>query len=1142
MGNTKIPTLTLILIVGSLVATPAAIRQAHAAGPPTVFVSPGSRPLAPLNTLVTFNVSVSNIPADTPLAGWDIVVAVGSYDQSVLKPVSIDLIETFGGTASEFSHCIAGVGIGCSGADGSFTAHSAASTLSNSYPSGNITLFSVTFNATGASGYTSISLEQDIGQSLVSDPTGAAINVDVSGAVYGNAASAPVAVFSWSPFSPYIGEPVAFNATMSYDPSGGTVTTYFWPGRTTTLPVTTLVFFSPGNQSVTLTVKDDKGLLSLPTTHFINVRVHCPPGQSTVHVPSDCLTISSAIDSVTPGGTILVAAGNYSENIAIRKPLILQGAGRDSTFLTGTAQYPDYPPGIGSYAQNVTVSGFTISDSATGALVISSSGNTIANNTILGTVRITASTLSPANLADNVLVNNTLNDVEIQGNPPTILSNNIITVDLSIDSSPGCILRGNTIANFRVSGSTIEDYVQDIDLSNRINGKPVYYVVGVSNPIIPVDAGYLGFVNSSNITIGPDLPTLAGITLAGTQNVQISGVRVAGPSPGPGVFPPYTLGLDIAFSSNIVIQNSTFEGPYPISPFFCCHPPLDNRIDSSNNVVVQNSIFLQSRLDVQDSTSMVAAHNTVLIGRIVLSASNGAQIVNNNFTSTPQATDFGVSFAGILLLGSNSSMLAQNSISDYGVGIWLLGSHSNLLEANVIHGGRCLFCYLSTATGGILVQNSPQNILRNNQIIGAYWSLQVSSRYFDCIYNPAEPCQKLVDYAQDIDPSNTIDGRPIYYLVGTHDKTIPTTAGYVAIVNSTRVMVNSINLSYSGDGIQIIASSDVFVEDSTVNATSPVGLTGLDSENLTISGNRLIPLFGIGISLAHCSNVIVEGNIIQFPNLKGFLSDGVQLVNTSNSTIEGNYVSNYSYAGISMRDSTDDTISRNTVFSFITLFGSGTPYGILIEQTGPDPTHNLVIGNTIADNVVGLWASPGNTIYHNNFLNNFQETRGSGNVWDNGAGQGNYWTDYKGNDTDGDGVGDTLLPHLGLDQYPLIQPWTPSGLAATFAGRGAFAGNTGITISGNRGARTIVVTAKNSGTAPEWIQAVFNITAPDGSIQTIQTLPVWVPNGQTVKLSVPAPVSRGSYSVTVQLKFSSDAFLAWTTAGTRTFTIQAGSK
>lgn len=87
---------------------------------------------------------------------------------------------------------------------------------------------------------------------------------------------------------------------------------------------------------------------------------------------------------------------------------------------------------------------------------------------------------------------------------------------------------------------------------------------------------------------------------------------------------------------------------------------------------------------------------------------------------------------------------------------------------------------------------------------------------------------------------------------------------------------------------------------------------------------------------------------------------------------------------------------------------------------------NTVVGNTLLDNDIGilLLGSHNNAIYHNNFINNTKHIVEDIHMstWDNGC-EGNYWSDYYGEDLDGDGIGDTLLPHQGVDNYPLMSPY-----------------------------------------------------------------------------------------------------------------------
>jgi parallel beta-helix repeat protein len=91
---------------------------------------------------------------------------------------------------------------------------------------------------------------------------------------------------------------------------------------------------------------------------------------------------------------------------------------------------------------------------------------------------------------------------------------------------------------------------------------------------------------------------------------------------------------------------------------------------------------------------------------------------------------------------------------------------------------------------------------------------------------------------------------------------------------------------------------------------------------------------------------------------------------------------------------------------------------------------NIVKSNEISDNYYAFSFDTAydNVLHHNNIIDNYEPfepsfwgpTSEGDNTWDDGEGEGNYWSDYEGGDTDHDGVGDTNLPHNDVDYYPLM--------------------------------------------------------------------------------------------------------------------------
>ncbi|AKB52189.1 cell surface protein [Methanosarcina barkeri str. Wiesmoor] len=113
-------------------------------------------------------------------------------------------------------------------------------------------------------------------------------------------------------------------------------------------------------------------------------------------------------------------------------------------------------------------------------------------------------------------------------------------------------------------------------------------------------------------------------------------------------------------------------------------------------------------------------------------------------------------------------------------------------------------------------------------------------------------------------------------------------------------------------------------------------------------------------------------------------------------------------------------------------------------------TGNILQGNTISncwDSAAMLDNTGGNRLYQNTFINNSgKKTGGSNNHISGGSGSffqsseqveylwngqkltgyiGNYYDDYTGNDSNGDGIGDSAYAaDKGTDQYPLVLPYS----------------------------------------------------------------------------------------------------------------------
>jgi len=256
-------------------------------------------------------------------------------------------------------------------------------------------------------------------------------------------------------------------------------------------------------------------------------------------------------------------------------------------------------------------------------------------------------------------------------------------------------------------------------------------------------------------------------------------------------------------------------------------------------------------------------------------------------------------------------------------------------------------------------------------------------------YNFGVDGNSLSHFINDVDASNTANGKPIYYLVNQHHLEIDASTfeeiGYLGLANSTGISVKNLNLRDNAQGLLFAYTANSIIK----------------SVNLTNNWN--------GIHIRSSSNVSVIEN-----NANNNFDYAIALRSCSNCTVAGNNANNNSWGGISLGASRNCMVVENNA--------SNNYYNIHLVESA----NNLVHKNNAYPRNNGyslvLYRSNNNTIYHNNFANSFLDLAvKSSNALDNGS-EGNDWSDYNGTDTNHDGIGDTpyMVGENNVDNYPLM--------------------------------------------------------------------------------------------------------------------------
>jgi len=445
---------------------------------------------------------------------------------------------------------------------------------------------------------------------------------------------------------------------------------------------------------------------------------------------------------------------------------------------------------------------------------------------------------------------------------------------------------------------------------------------------------------------------------------------------------------------------------------------------------------------------------------------------------------------GIAAYDKNAVIIRNVTVENFQTGI-LLGHYSPdaflWYDPNPNRPTNCTInnCNVSNNTNGISIAGGIECRIIGNQVTnnGEGITFFGSGNVFrnNQMKNNTINFVDLTYEKSDVDASNTINGKPIYYLVNQQNETVPADASMVRLEGCSNMTVPNLDIKYTYKAISLFNSSNCKVYGNTLT-DNEIGISLRNSSNNAIIGNELLNNSNDAIEQYDSENTSIANNLIR-ANGGGIDSSGytargsVNAVISSNQiiangvgiqagtgcTIIGNYIEGNGQHGIYFWDISNSRVYKNNITQ---NGGCGLSFRI---GRNASITGNDLSKNNVGVEMVNLMSTPSecaitennfaqNTnlairidrdmkdshIYLNNFIDNnngsiqvsikgkfvwkgdegynenstvFPQYAPSYNAWDNGS-VGNFWSNHN---STADGAAYQIADR-NIDHHPLLAP------------------------------------------------------------------------------------------------------------------------
>ncbi len=339
------------------------------------------------------------------------------------------------------------------------------------------------------------------------------------------------------------------------------------------------------------------------------------------------------------------------------------------------------------------------------------------------------------------------------------------------------------------------------------------------------------------------------------------------------------------------------------------------------------------------------------LGRPVIAVRSGVAVnvsANSVALAGFRIVNAGNASAGVVLWNASGFTL---------LGLTVEGFRSANIYIHSSSGGRVIGCASSGSLNGINIYRSGGVELRNNTFTGNAYGVYVresrggvlrGNRIEGNLFNFVVLGTRVEHFVHDVDESNTVNGRPVVYMVGVRGANVTGGVGYLALVNCVNVTVRGVRIEGNGEGAIVVNSNFSLITDSEF-AGNEYGLRVMRSNGNMIANTRF------GGNLVGLDMVFSTANIVANCTFEGN-RDGLLLRSSLNNIIVANLFRDNRANSVVLVNSAANRVEAND------MRGCGAHCVYLINSRG-----NVVRGNSMSGAGVSAvgGAGEGNIIYFN---------------------------------------------------------------------------------------------------------------------------------------------------------------------------------